>query len=353
VTTLAPEPVRECARTIVAYYSSAVISGIVPDAAHLDNGGFHVSINDLRRYGNAGDYSNRQALDVSPPVTVAGRQYAAALDISVGKADMRRMFVAVERVWKNRANDSRAKYVSAINVWSTKDGEAPTRFDFRKGTRTRASRDHEWHEHEDWPRLYVDVHYNAESAYRAGRAQASILTEQTHDQWQRQEQLGPYTPQVNPPKPQPEPDPEDDDDMITSTHQLPSQYAYSSTGEIIAPEHALSIPLPPAGRKDHAWGKDRTLHLSLGADHLTSDARVRIAIHNGKSWSTNVYTLKPGAGARQAVKVPAPATLTAYNITVGRMRPADPGTEPPVAGAEPGPEDIAPSGTIGLLVEIN
>lgn len=352
MTTLAPEPTKWLVVQIVKHYASAVISGIVPDAQHLDDGGYHVSIQDLVRHGNAGDYSNRRPLDVSPPVTAPGRLYAAAHDISLGRADMIKFHGRVRKVWLTRETDSRAKYVNAINCW---DGDgSPVRYNFAKGTAERASTDHTWHEHTDQPRVYVDLDFSPASAWRAARAVLSIVTGQTHDAWQRQEKIGPYAPQPKPPKPDPAPT-DEDDDMIVISRQMPTVYAYAPDGTQLAAAQLddtdaayaaiglISIPMPPAGHKDHTRYAGTRLYLSLGADHLAADTRIRVAINDGKTWHVKIHTLKKDTGPRVSIPVPPAKTLTAYNITLGLVQPETPdGEEPPTDAA----------GSIGVLVEL-
>lgn len=340
--TIAKPYTRAAAAVIVGHYRSAVLSGIVPDAQHLDDGGYHVSIDDLRRYGNAGDYSNTRPLDKAPPVTAAGRRNSCALDVSLSRADMVKVYGNVERVWLRRSTDTRAKYINAINVWSGKTGVRPVRFNFQRGTREGASKDHEWHGHGDWPRVYVDDQYSASAAVRAGRAMASVWIGQSHDAWQQQEKLGPYAP--NAPRPTPPGTPEDDD-MIANTHQLPVAYAYDDAGKPLPGTDAaaaiVSIGLPPAGHADHRWGRDYSKpYLSLAADAVPAGTRVRVGIHDGKTWHVKIVTVK--GGARQSLTVPVPASQAAYNITIGRVQPKI------TAGTDP----AAPAGSIGLLVEM-
>ena len=338
-------------------YPSAVLSGIVPDRDHLDNGGYHVSIDDLVRYGNGGDYSNRNPLDKAPPVTKTGRTYSCAVDISMSTADMKRHHARVRAVWLNRTTDTRAKYVNAINTW---DGSGDAiRYNFVKGTTERASPDHKWHEHEEWPRAYADDVRDSTAAWRAARAHLSIAVGQSHDAWQRQEKLGPYAPKPGPPKPTPTKPPapttppappaytEDDDTMIIETRALPPSYAYTSDGKLAADpagdgELGLTIlALPPAGHPEHRWGKTRKLYVSLAGDHLGADgARVRVAINDGKAWHVKTYTVTD-AGGRLTATVPPPATQSAYVITVGRLAP-NPDTNV---------EDI-PAGAVTVLAEI-
>lgn len=331
---------RTAAAAIVKGTPGAVLSGIVPDQAHLADGGYHVSIDDLKRFGNSGDYSNTRTLDKSPPVTAAGRLNACAIDISMPKASMIRTYRNVEKVWQNRATDTRAKFINAINVWDGVDTHDPVRFNFQTGTKGRANRSHTWHGHGDWVRLYVDAGFNAASAERAARAMVSVWLGQTHDAWQRQEQLGPYAPK--PPKPAPAPAQEDDHMIETLT--LPAALAYRTpdTAGIVDPSAILAVPLPPLGHPTHSWGKAYTKpYISLAGDHMRTPQRVRVAINDGVKWHVKIYDVT--AGARFNVEVPPPANQTAYNVLIGRVAPDG------LAADAPLPE---PDGVIGVLVEM-
>lgn len=185
MSTVAPEPTKWLAQQIIRHYGSAVLSGIVPSAQHLRDGGYHVSIEDLERHGNGGDYSNSRALDRSPPVTAAGRRMAAAHDISLSRRDMVRLHGRVRAAWLGRATDTRSRYVNAINCW---DGSgAAVRYNFAAGTSNPASSDHRWHEHTDQPRAYVDTARDRDEAWKAARAVLSIVTGQSHAAWLEQE----------------------------------------------------------------------------------------------------------------------------------------------------------------------
>lgn len=351
MTTIARPHTRAAAAAIVRGIPGAVLSGIVPDEEHLEDGGYHVSIDDLRRHGNLGDYSNTRSLDKAPPVTVAGRANACAIDVSLGRAQMIKLYGNVERVWINRANDTRAKYINAINVWSGKAGVLPVRFNYQAGTRTNANRTHEWHGHGDWPRYYVDDAANTESANRAARAMVSVWLGQSHDAWLRQELLGAYAPKPPlPPLPTrppvlPTPTPDEDDTMITANHRLPVAYGYDADGMVTDPAAIVSIGLPPAGQPTHGWGKNYVKpFLSIAADHVPAGTRIRVAIHNGDGWTVNIIDVKPDQGGRVNIPVPDPAPKkeTGWNITIGRVTPPKPETgEPP-----------APAGSITIMTEM-
>lgn len=151
-------------------YPSATISGIVPDQAHLDSGGYHVSIEDLLRYGNGDDYSYRDSRDRN----ASDRRASAGIDISMNEADQKKNWYRWEKVFNDRAWDTRAKYFREYIGWNGK-GSAE-RLDFGKGTRSTASADHKWHSHRSTWRIYVND-------WMMAKAMASIDRGETHEQW--------------------------------------------------------------------------------------------------------------------------------------------------------------------------
>jgi hypothetical protein len=184
--TAAPPPLRELAvywdTQLTADYPSAVFSGIIPDADHLANGGYHVSIEDLVRHGNAGDYSNTRPLDRSPPVTNPdGRRYSAAMDMSMSSPDMRRHYQRVRAVYDDRTDPRRA-YIGYVNTWDGQSASA-TRFDFQGNRILVASADHKWHVHTDFPRAYVDIHLDEAQVRKAMRAYLSVIKGESKAQW--------------------------------------------------------------------------------------------------------------------------------------------------------------------------
>lgn len=185
MTTTAGAPTKWAAQSVEDAFRSAVISGIVPDKRHLDGGGYHVSIDDLVRHGNGGDYSNRRPGDVSPPVTVRGRQLAAAFDVSMSPADMRRVHGNVMRVFRDKT-DPRREFINAINCWDG-SGDA-VRVDFQADTVGWASPDHTWHKHTDFPRKYVDVWRDEAAAWKAARAVVSVITGESRAAWVAREE---------------------------------------------------------------------------------------------------------------------------------------------------------------------
>jgi hypothetical protein len=147
--TLASDPVRFIADQWEDHcgYASAVLSGIVPDSRHLDGGGYHCSVEDLRRFGNQRDYSNSRADDKDQNV-----RYGAAIDMSMSPADMKRCHDRMRRVWAD-AGDPRRRYLNAFNSWDG-SGDA-VRLDFVAGTAKYASADHKWHNHGEVRRRYL------------------------------------------------------------------------------------------------------------------------------------------------------------------------------------------------------
>ncbi|MEV0731326.1 hypothetical protein [Polymorphospora sp. NPDC050346] len=164
-----------------AGYPSAVLSGIVPDAAHLARGGPHVSIEDLRLHGNYPDYSTPDPL--GRPPAVVNLKAAAAIDMSVSRADMVKSHGRVYRVWLD-PTDPRRRYVNAINVWDGVPGNLPDRFNFQTGERTKTDRSHEWHCHADFVRSRWDEQsVGRAAADRAARAFVSLISGESRQTW--------------------------------------------------------------------------------------------------------------------------------------------------------------------------
>lgn len=174
-------PLRWAQQRIIDSYASAVNSGTVPDQAHLDRGGYHVSVDDLIRYGNGGDYSNSRPGDRTSELTVFGRTQGAASDIGMSTADMALNYRRIAAVHANRANDPRAKFLNYVNTYKG-SGDA-TRFDFVDGSVGFATEDHKWHVHEDRKRIHVDTQRNEAECWTAARAVVSVHTGQSLADW--------------------------------------------------------------------------------------------------------------------------------------------------------------------------
>lgn len=147
--TLISDELRWAADQIVHHldYKSAVLSGLAPDPRHLENGGFHCSIDDLIAHGNGNDYSNTRADDKG-----YNPKYGAAFDVSFSKADMVKGYGRVHAIWADKS-DPRRKYLNAVNGW---DGSGDAiRLDFDAGVAKYASEDHKWHNHGEVHRRYV------------------------------------------------------------------------------------------------------------------------------------------------------------------------------------------------------
>lgn len=168
--TLISEQLEWAADQIVHHcgYTSAVLSGLLPDSRHLDRGGFHCSIDDLIAHGNGDDYSNTRPADRG-----FNPHCGAAFDVSLSKPDMIRAYGRVHAVWADRS-DPRRKFVNAINGWDG-SGDA-VRLDFDKNTAERASSDHTWHNHGELHRMYV-------CDPKAARAVVSIYSGEPKATW--------------------------------------------------------------------------------------------------------------------------------------------------------------------------
>lgn len=186
--TAAPPPLNRLAQdwdwrdpSLVAEYPSATFSGIIPDIDHLENGGYHVSIEDLIRHGNGGDYSNSRYLDRCPPVSAGdGCRISAAMDMSMSPPDMTKHYWRVKAVYDNPA-DPRRQYIGYVNTW--KGSGSPTRFDFQGNRILTASQDHTWHAHSDFPRAYIDFYLDPVRTDKAMRAYRSMILGQSIQDW--------------------------------------------------------------------------------------------------------------------------------------------------------------------------
>lgn len=141
-------------------YPSAVFSGIIPDQAHLDNGGPHVSIEDLKRFGNYPDYSTPNPL--GRPPAVKNLKASSGIDMSKNRADMITGYHRVRAVWADHS-DPRRKYINAWNIWDGNDNHSPRRLNFQTNVDGTATIDHRWHEHTDVVRALWDPGYVGEA----------------------------------------------------------------------------------------------------------------------------------------------------------------------------------------------
>lgn len=126
-------------------YKSAVLSGIVGDLAHKKRGGYHIS----RQDQPSNNYSVTRPDDRGGP-----SDRAAAIDMTMSTADMKKCHIRLRDIFKNRANDPRMKYINGWNGW---DGEGEAgRYDVVTGNVGTATPDHKWHVHLEIRRRYVN-----------------------------------------------------------------------------------------------------------------------------------------------------------------------------------------------------
>lgn len=126
-------------------YGSATLSGIVGDLAHRARGGYHIS----RQDQPSDNYSVTR-----PDDKVGPSDRAAAIDMTMNTADIKKCHIRLRNAWKNRANDPRMKYINAWNGW---DGEGDAgRYDVVTGNIGTATSDHKWHIHLEIRRRYVN-----------------------------------------------------------------------------------------------------------------------------------------------------------------------------------------------------
>lgn len=183
---MAPPQLRGVVTSVEAVRKSAVMAGIVPDRRHLDSGGYHVCLRDLRKFRNFGDYSSSSPLDRPPKVSKAGEGYSCAYDIGMSRPDMIKTYAAVKRVHGDKT-DPRRKFVNAINAWDG-SGDAQ-RFNFQTGKVGYASPSHKTHVHGDAPRCYMDPDHRDHA--KAARAHTSILTGESRAAWTAREEPKP------------------------------------------------------------------------------------------------------------------------------------------------------------------
>jgi hypothetical protein len=168
MTTLAPSMLRAAMAKWEDQYASAVFAGIVGDAAHRLNGGYHISIEDQP----SGNYSVTRPKDKAPPGKWR-RDLASAGDMSKNTKDMIEGYKYWNALFNDRT-DPRRKYFNAVNCWDG-TGDA-VRLDFVANTRSFATPDHRSHEHAELCRMYAEDP-------EAGRALVSVVSGDTKEQW--------------------------------------------------------------------------------------------------------------------------------------------------------------------------
>lgn len=171
MTTLAHEVTWYIADTWDGAYASAVLSGIVGDPDHMENGGYHVSIED----NSSTNYSVTRPDDKAPPGTWP-RNLAAAIDMSMNPADMKLCSDRLWGVW-NDQSDPRRIYINAFNGWFN-DGGPAKRYDFVTQGISNSSSDHKWHVHLEIRRKWVTdwVAANAIISILIGQSKADYIS---------------------------------------------------------------------------------------------------------------------------------------------------------------------------------
>lgn len=143
MSTLAYDNVRALATGWEKLFGSAVCSGIVGDARHRAQGGYHLSRADNPR----DNYSVTRVDDQYGPA-----DGAAAIDMSMNAHDMVLCTQRLIAVWSN-PNDPRRKYINAFNGWLG-SGDA-SRWDIVARVRKWATPDHTWHIHLECRRRWL------------------------------------------------------------------------------------------------------------------------------------------------------------------------------------------------------
>lgn len=165
MSTVAYDTTKQEAKEFAKMFKSAVCSGIVGDKAHAYRGSYHIG----RRWCPNGHYSVIRADDKTGP-----DDGAAAIDMSMNKADMVTFTKRVRAVWLDKT-DPRRKYFNAVNGWLG-SGDA-IRMDFVSGKKSYATPDHKWHGHVEGRRKWIKSKTAADarlSVYR-GESKAAYL----------------------------------------------------------------------------------------------------------------------------------------------------------------------------------
>lgn len=125
-------------------YTSAKLSGIVGDAAHQREGGYHIG----RRFQSGSNYSVVRPDDRGGPDNAA-----AAIDMTMSQSDMRLCTRRLVTAYSNPV-DPRRKYLNAFN--GTLDNKQARRWDVYARSIGSATPDHLWHVHLEIRRKYVN-----------------------------------------------------------------------------------------------------------------------------------------------------------------------------------------------------
>lgn len=147
MSTVAYPQMRTLADRWEKLYPSAVCSGIVGDRPHRRRGGYHIA----RRDQSSTNYS---VVRIDDRAGMGPSDAAAAIDMSMSKADLVLCTRRLLAVWNNR-NDPRRKYLNAFNGWL---GTGPAiRRDMVSGKASGATSDHKCHIHLEVRRRWVLV----------------------------------------------------------------------------------------------------------------------------------------------------------------------------------------------------
>jgi hypothetical protein len=169
MSTLAHDVTQHIAKNWESYYVSAVLSGIVGDAAHQAKGGYHISIEDQ----SSSNYSVTRPDDKAPPGTWP-RNLAAGIDMSMSPTDMKLCSDRLWGVWYDQ-NDPRRNYLNGFNGWFN-DGGPAKRYDYVSQQISETTDDHKWHVHAEERRKWV-------TDMNAANAILSILRGETKEQY--------------------------------------------------------------------------------------------------------------------------------------------------------------------------
>lgn len=129
----------------------------------------------------------------------------------------------------------------------------------------------------------------------------SVLSGEPLDTWRRRHQPRPV-----------------EDDM-TQSLPIPTEFAYSAGGVVVARKFIVTAGTEPAGYAPNAIVGSQRLYLGLVCDHSGDEnVVIRYAVFDGKGWFARIVTVNARDG-RLALEVPAARGPNAYGISAGRL----------------------------------
>lgn len=136
--TYAPHAIEDLFTAVKQHIPSAQLGGIVGDLRHIEDGGYHISRDDLLAHGQSGDYSIQERLDKE-----GDGGAASALDVTLGAGDLQH---TVSQRLLDAKDDPRMKPIREF--YGSVDGVHTIGWDWSRGeTAYTDDMSHLWHIH--------------------------------------------------------------------------------------------------------------------------------------------------------------------------------------------------------------